>query len=167
MPGCCCPPFDDLCVGPQAYASRIHLAGRSEHFRAMLFGSMREAFLPCTAAKRRGGKSSGGGSGTDSGGGEANGGGGGGGSAGSWSDNDGGGEGGGEFDDCIVVEDVTYDVFVKMLEFLYTDEGEKRELWHGLDLLHGRVSPLPFYVCVYATSSRDHHCHLIFLLYIF
>ena len=58
--------------GRPVYGSRVHLAARSEHFRAMLFGRMREASLPA-------------------------------------------GEG-------IEVEDVAHDVFVKMLEFLYTDD---------------------------------------------
>lgn len=55
--------------GKKVYASRVHLAARSEHFRAMLFGGMRES------------------------------------------------ESGSE----IVLSDVSYPVFMKMLEFLYTD----------------------------------------------
>lgn len=55
--------------GKRVYASRVHLAARSEHFRAMLFGGMRES-----ATNKE-----------------------------------------------IELPDVSHDVFMKMLEFLYTD----------------------------------------------
>lgn len=55
--------------GRPVHASRVHLAARSEHFRAMFFGGMRES----------------------------------------------------ESDTEIELSDVTYEVFLKMLEFLFTD----------------------------------------------
>ena len=61
----------------KVYASRAHLAVRSEHFRAMLYGGMRESLA-------------GGGGGTGAG-------------------------------SEITIQDVSHEVFLKMLEFLYTD----------------------------------------------
>mmetsp|Transcript_21045 Transcript_21045/g.27378 ORF Transcript_21045/g.27378 Transcript_21045/m.27378 type:complete len:446 (+) Transcript_21045:552-1889(+) len=57
--------------GQQVFASRIHLASRSEHFRAMLYGGMKESYSS---------------------------------------------------DEGIEIEDVSHEVFLKILEFLYTDE---------------------------------------------
>lgn len=59
--------------GKKVYGSRIHLAARSEHFKAMLYGGMKESFA-----------------------------------------NDG-----------VEIEDISYEVFLKVLEFLYTDEVEE------------------------------------------
>jgi hypothetical protein len=113
-----------LVEGLPVFASRIHLASRSEHFRAMLFGGMREAFLPrkVTAAARKHTPAAAGGAGEASGG--------------EGEELARGGADKSADQDFIVVEDVSHAVFVKMLEFLYTDDGEEegdqRRQGHGL-----------------------------------
>jgi len=69
-----------LVEGRPVHASKILVASRSEHFRAMLYGGMRESFSVASKGPE------------DVGG--------------------------------IVIEDVGYEVFLKMMEYLYTDHVE-------------------------------------------
>jgi N-acetylneuraminic acid mutarotase len=94
--------------GRDVHASRVHLAARSEHFKAMLFGGMREG----AGRPGKGRPHPGPGKGRPS--------------AGPGNGDGGAGDPGPDRDEAsglprVVVEDVRHDVFLKLMEFLMTD----------------------------------------------
>eukprot|EP00941_MAST-03F_sp_MAST-3F-sp1_P001790 g1790.t1 len=104
--------------GKEVYASRVHLAARSEHFRAMLFGGLHEASTYSVRSPSSNLKARGAGAGAGSGD-----------SATTSSLVLDSGKSG------FIVSGITYNVFLKILEFLYTDQIQTIEPEIAVELL--------------------------------